>query len=127
MDDNNFDTDLIISDEVIASIAMNAAKDVEGFASFADRPVDCLTLTPGIESQKYVKIDSGAYELRIHMYINVNAGAKIPDVCSEIQKAVKTARQHMTGKIVARVDITVAGVVIDENAENETEPNTSDN
>jgi uncharacterized alkaline shock family protein YloU len=116
---SDFSANLVISDEVIASIAMNAAKDVDGFGSFALRPVDYSSIKTGVdflkngpdsESLKYVKVESDASEVKIGLYINLKNGAKIRDVCSEIQTAVKSAIQNMSGKVVTRVDVNVSGL-----------------
>ena len=34
--------ELVISDEVLSSIAVNAAKDVDGVSSFCNKPVDVV-------------------------------------------------------------------------------------
>ena len=41
--------ELIISDEVLSSIAVNAAKDVDGVSSFCNKPVDVVNTIKVIE------------------------------------------------------------------------------
>ena len=73
---------LVISEDVIASIALNAAKDVEGVSSFAARTPD------------------------VHSTFKLGEGA------ADIQKNVKNAVQSMTGKMVSKVNVSIAGMDI---------------
>ena len=43
-------------------------------------------------------------------------GARIPDVAGEVQHQVKVAVQSMTGKPVTKVNVHVAGIVLEEEA-----------
>lgn len=102
---------LVISEEVIASIAVNAAKDIDGVAALVPRPVDvrsALRLGEGV--QRFVTIAAADNEIRIHLYIRLKSGAKLPVVCDKVQSSVKDAVQSMTGKIVSRVDVSVMGI-----------------
>lgn len=111
MQENNFSSDLIISEDVIATIAANAAKDVEGVAGLGTRPADVVSaLKIGSGDSKHVGVKSTDFDIKVHMYVKLNSNAKIQTVCSDVQKAVKTAIQNMTGKYVTRVDVTVTGV-----------------
>ncbi len=100
---------VIISNEVIASIAMEAAKDVEGFGSFDSR-------TSG--SKKSVKVTTLDNDIRVQMNIRVCNDANIQDVSLAIQRSVKNAVQSMTGKVVSKVNVCIQG--IDFYAPNET-------
>ena len=82
---------LVISEDVIASIALNAAKDVEGVSSFAARPDN---------------------DVKIYIHVNIAPGTKIPKVAADIQKNVKNAVQSMTGKMVSKVNVSIAGMDI---------------
>ena len=102
---------LVISEEVIASIAVNAAKDVNGVAALLPRPADvrsALRIREGI--QRFVGIAAADNELRLHLYIRLKSGAKLPAVCEKVQSGVKDAVQSMTGKVVSRVDVSVLGI-----------------
>ena len=79
----NFSSEYVISEEVLATIAANAAKDVEGVARLGSRPADLIDL--------------------VHT-------AKIQEVCRNVQTAVKEAIQNMTGRVVTRVDVSVTGI-----------------
>ena len=91
----NFSSDYVISEEVLATIAANAAKDVEGVARRGRRPA-AVTMTD--------------YDIRCHVYIDLVHTAKIQEVCRNVQTAVKEAIQNMTGRVVTRVDVSVTGI-----------------
>ncbi|NCC87228.1 MAG: Asp23/Gls24 family envelope stress response protein [Clostridia bacterium] len=115
---DDFSGGLVISEEVIASIAMNAAEDVEGVSSFALRPTDVQTVFKiGGESLKHVKVTIVDNEIKLHLYINIASNAKIPIVCASVQQAVKNAVQSMTGKMVTKVNVSVAGIDFNEPTE----------
>lgn len=103
--------ELYISNDVITSIAMNAAKDVEGFSSFANQPVTIKNiLSTAKNDTRQVKIASSDSGIMVQLYINIKSTAKIQSVAKDIQLSVKNAVQNMTGKIVSAVDVTVLGV-----------------
>lgn len=106
---------LVISEEVIASIAMSAAEDIEGVSSFATRPADVQTVFKvGGKSLKHVKVITVDNEIKLHLFINIANNAKIPIVCANLQRAVKDAVQAMTGRVVTKVNVSVAGIDFNE-------------
>ncbi len=102
--------DLVISEEVIASIAQSAAHDVEGVASFAPKPTDVIAALKGLDGNKYVNISIGDSDIKISLYIVVKPGHNIQTVAGEVQKAVKSTVQNMTGKVVSKINVTIAGL-----------------
>lgn len=111
---------LVISDEVIAAIAVNAAKDVEGVTGFATRTPDFVqsVFNIGGDSNKAVRVLSNENDIKIHINIVIADTAKIPKVASAVQHSVKCAVQNMTGRVVNKVNVTVADVGFgDEKAE----------
>lgn len=113
-DYNNSGSGLIISEEVIATIAINAVKDVEGVAGLGNRPTDIYTAFKiNAENLKHVKVNLSSYEIKIHMYVTLTSTAKIQEVTVNVQNAVKSAIQSMTGRVVTRVDVTISGIESD--------------
>ena len=107
----SFSAEYIISDEVLATIAANAAKDVEGVAALGDRPADLYTTFKiGTDDLKHVAVTMTDYDIRVHIYIQLLQSAKIQEVCKAVQNAVKQSIQNMTGRVVTRVDVTVTGI-----------------
>ena len=119
---------LIISEEVIASIACNAAKDVNGVSSFSSRPSDIVsTLKKGsLKVMSPVRIVEEGDDLIIKIYINLEYGAKINAVAEQVQLSVKDAIQNMTGKVVSKVNVVAAGIDFEPDEE-QTEPLKSEN
>ena len=105
---------IFISNDVIASIAINAAKDVDGVSGFASK-------TPGINSatnpkdgaSKSVRVVSLDNEIKIQIYIRVKSGVNIQTVSMAIQRSIKNAVQGMTGKVVSKVNVSVQGIDFD--------------
>ena len=92
--------EIIISDEVIAAIAANAVKDVEGFSAFSAKTPGLQT---GVGTAKSVKVTSIDNDVRLHIYIRVKSG-------TNIQRSVKNAVQSMTGKVVSKVSVSIQGI-----------------
>ena len=113
--------ELVISNEVISSIAINAAKDVDGVSSFYNGPVDVVnTIKQGsLRVMSPVRIMLDGDDFSISIYINVLPGKKFQTVATEVQSAVKESVQNMTGKLVKKVNVIVAGIDFDKPAQQE--------
>ena len=116
LETNNMSSSLVISEDVIATIALNAAKDVDGVADFGNRP-EIIIYNPfkiNSESLTHVKVSLTSFDIKLCMYVILEEDAKIKEVSENIQNAVKSAIQNMTGRIVTKVDITFCGIKIGE-------------
>lgn len=108
---SDFSANYVISEDVIATIAVNAAKDVEGVSGFGNRPADLYsTFRIGADDLKHCKVTITNYDIKIHMYLTLTGNSKIKEVSANVQNAVKAAIQNMTGRVVTRVDVTITGV-----------------
>lgn len=108
-------SDIIISNDVIAAIAVNAAKDVEGVSGFATKAAGRIMQgTATEELMKAVKVTSLDNEIRIQIYIRVKSGVNIQTVSLGIQRSVKNVVQSMTGKVVSKVSVGIQGIDFDE-------------
>ncbi len=104
---------LKISEDVIAAIAATAAKDVKGVAGLSLRPMpEAEGFLHRKESRRAVHMETREGEAVLHLSVNLYLGARIPDVAAELQARVKDAVQTMTGLVVSKVHIHVAGVVL---------------
>lgn len=112
-DFNVADGTCIISEEVIATIACTAAAEVQGVASMAMRP-DLRGMITGGANGKSVKVTANENTIALDLYINIQEGARIPDVAEQVQSEVKAAVQSMTGKPVTRVNLHIAGLALNE-------------
>lgn len=100
---------LRISQDVIASIARYAATDMEGVTSLAPMPGN---LTGWLERQPLrpisIQLEDGVAVIDIR--VRVRHGAKIPELAKKLQTNVKEAVQNMTGIVVSKVNLQIAGV-----------------
>ncbi len=124
MGDNGYQTPegrCIISEEVVATIAATAASEVPGVASMAPRVKDLRGLV-GNSATKSVGVINNENEIIVDVYINLVAGTRIPDVAGQVQRVVKAEVQSMTGRPVTKVNVHVAGIVLEQAKETQTEP-----
>ena len=102
---------LVISNEVLAAIAVTAARDVGGVSAVVPRVPELARLRNlRWENQRYVKLSGEGGEVTVELWLRVRAGIKLTTVAGGVQRAVKDALQGMTGKIVTRVNIKILGI-----------------
>lgn len=105
--------DCIISDDVVITITISAALEVDGVAAMAPRGVKFGNGKPA----KAVKVTTENDEISLDIHLKLFANRRIPDVCAEVQKRVKSEVQDMTGKPVTKINVLVDGVVFEDAAE----------
>ena len=104
-----------IADEVVAIIAGLAAMEVEGVASMAGNATRELISKLGMKSlSKGVKVDVLENVVCVNLNLNLEYGYSIPETCKKVQEKVKTAIENMTGLEVSDVNISIAGVALEE-------------
>lgn len=110
---------LIISEEAISSIAINAAKDVEGVSSFSNRPNDVVsTIKKGsLRVTSPVRIAQDDERVEVSIYINISPNKKIKAVSEAVQHNVREAILNMTGKEVSKVNVIIAGIDFSESGD----------
>ena len=100
-----------IADEVIASIAGIAAVDVPGVVGMSSGLIGGMAEMMGKKNpSKGVKVQVGAREVAVDLYIIVEYGLRIPDVALQVQEKVKEAVEIATGLSVIEVNVHVQGV-----------------
>ena len=108
---------IVFADDVIATIAALAAADVEGVAGMSGGVVEGLTERLGMRNiTKGVKVEVGTEEAAVDLYLVLNYGINIPDVCRAVQENVKKAIETMTGLRVVEVNVHVQGVKFEKEA-----------
>jgi len=109
---------VIISEEVISSIATNAAKDVDGVSSFSNRPVDVVnTIKSGsLKVMSPVRVLQNGDDISVSIYLNLEPNKQIKEVAQGVQRNVKEAVQNMTGRLVSKVNVIIAGIDFEESA-----------
>ncbi|HBN27806.1 MAG TPA: Asp23/Gls24 family envelope stress response protein, partial [Clostridiaceae bacterium] len=93
-----------IASDVVGTIAVMAAQEVEGIFSMSGGFTDDIAEKFGMKSSnKGIKVQVGETEAAIDLYLIVDYGVKIPEVCSAAQERVKNAVETMTGLKVVEV------------------------
>ncbi len=102
-----------ISEEVIATIAINAALEIDGVASVMQKVLPSTKSVVGnIKNiRKGVGLLRTEEGLELTIQIVVKNGYKIPDVSVAVQSNVKDTVANMTGINVIKTNVIVAGVV----------------
>lgn len=106
-----------ISEEVIAAIAVGAVREVEGVSGMLTNLGGSVTdlvnnKKNAHKGAKGVKIDMTGTALSLDLYLTVQFGHPIPEVAENVQKAVASAIEAMTGCSVGTVNIHVGGVTL---------------
>jgi uncharacterized alkaline shock family protein YloU len=105
-----------IAEDVIAAIAVGAAREVEGVSGMMTgmgSVADLMTNKKNAQkSAKGVKIEMKEEGLVLDLYLTVNYGTAIPEVAENAQKAVAAAVEDMAGLTVHAVNIHVGGVTL---------------
>ena len=109
--------EVVISEEVIATIAALAAVEVKGVVSTVGTMPNEIIEKLGMKKlSKGVKIVLAEEAVNIDLALNVSDNAVIPEVSEEVQMKVKSAVETMTGYPVESVNIRVASVVVESTA-----------
>ena len=104
-----------IAKDVIAAVAVDAVREVEGVAGMMTSMGGVMDLVDKKNAQKGakgVKIDMTGAALVLDIYLTVEYGHPIPTVAENAQKAVIGAVEAMTGCSVEAVNIHVGGVTL---------------
>lgn len=101
-----------IANEVVAIIAGLAATEVPGVAGMSGGLAGGFAEMLGRKNlSKGVKVEVGEKEAAVDIFTIVEYGVRIPEVAVQVQGAVKTAIETMTGLNVVEVNVHVQGVV----------------
>lgn len=117
-----------ISEDALATIITNAAKDVDGVTGFSNKPADVVsTIKSGsLKVASPVRITQDADGMKIYVYININPASKIQPVAERVQKVVKEAVENMTGEKVMKVNVIIASISAPEAEKTEDAPTESE-
>ncbi len=106
---------LRLSENVIISIANNAAMEVVGVSKISTKPFNVLKLFSSKVSGNAIRVTMLDGVAKISMSIIVFSGYNVSSVCEQIQAKVKSAVQSMTGVTVSKVNVSVVDVDFSEN------------
>lgn len=105
---------LKISQEVLATIAKVAALEIAGVDSLADTSSQVRRFFSRGMNKTGIQIELSDDFAEIDIGVNLKFGAKITEVCTAIQTSIKDNIQTMTGMAVSKVNVTVAGIVFND-------------
>ena len=103
----------VIEDEVIASIAGVAAKEVEGVASLGTpsiRRTLAERLTGAEKRGRGVAVEAGKREAIVDLALNVIYGFSIPTVVIEVRKRVAARLVELVGLVAKEINVRVVGI-----------------
>ncbi|HAJ94207.1 MAG TPA: Asp23/Gls24 family envelope stress response protein [Synergistaceae bacterium] len=118
IDQSNLGGKIRISEDVIAQLATKALNSVEGVTPA--NPGLMANLRLGRKTVNGVRItisDGNAPEIVVDAYIAVKYGLRIPDVCWDVQEAVKEQIERFTGYTIKGVNVYVQGVTFGDKKE----------
>ena len=111
----NLEGKVRIAEDVIAQLATKALNSVEGVSPAS--PGLMANLRLGRKTVNGVRIsisDGDSPEIVVDAYISVKYGLRIPDVCWDVQEAIKEQVERYTGYSIKGVNIYVQGITFAE-------------
>ncbi len=104
---------VLISEDVIATIALNALSENEGFAGLCSKPGSDLMDMIGKKNRgKGIRVDiSEDEELTVECDISIYYGYSVMAVAKNIQDSVSSAVESSTGLKVLHVNVNVCGII----------------
>ena len=104
---------VLISEDVIATIIENAIKDVEGVVGLSVKPgADIADMIGKKAWGKGIKITiSDDNALSVDCNVNIGYGQSVVSVAKSVQDAVTGALESATGVNVSAVNINVCGII----------------
>ncbi|MBG9736620.1 Asp23/Gls24 family envelope stress response protein [Paenibacillus alvei] len=108
---NKHGGNILISDDVVATIAGLAALETPGIAAMSGGlSDDWVKMLSGKNLQKGVSVKVDEVEAAIDLRVIVVYGMKIHEVCHQLQVNIRDAVQNMTGLSVVEIHVKVEEV-----------------
>ena len=103
--------EIMIADDVIATIVGLAATEVEGVASMQGNLNKEIVGKLGVRNlTKGVRVEVVEGIVTAHLSLTMNYGYSIPKTSAAVQERVKSAVENMLGLQVAEVNIRIVGM-----------------
>lgn len=100
-----------INPNVFAIIAHETAKKVPGVVELQGSLTDGIAGIIGKKPKdKGIRVEEVKDLLSVELTVVLEYGVKIPEICVQLQAAVKDAVEDMTGKQVGSVNVVVQGI-----------------
>lgn len=108
---NDLEGKIRISEDVIAQIAVRALASVEGVVPAAPGLMANLRMGRKAVGGVRIAISEGERpEIQVDTYVSVKYGLRIPDVCWDVQEAIKEQVENYSGYAVKSVNVYVQGI-----------------
>ena len=108
----------IIEDEVVASIAGTAAKEVEGVANLGKSSVRRLVAGAiagaGGKARQGVSVEVGHKEAIVDLQLDVIYGFNIPNIVAEVRKKVASRLLEIAGLTAKEINVRIVSIEIPE-------------
>lgn len=102
---------VMIADDVIATVAGLAATEVEGVSAMQGNLTNELVGRLGMKNlTKGVRIELEKNSVSVDLSVQMRYGYSIPKTCKAIQERVKNAIENMVGLSVSVVNVHIVGV-----------------
>ena len=112
------DGSIMISEEVIASVAATAVREVEGvYGLTTGNGLDLLSLLNIKNLRKGIRVTLGEGTMEIACNLIVKMGTTVMDVAKKVQEKIVSEVESMTGVRPTRVNVNVCGVAVPKNKE----------
>jgi len=123
VDQNNLEGKVRISEDVIAQLATKALNSVEGVSPANPGLMANLRLGRKTINGVRISISEGETpDIIVDAYIAIKYGLRIPDVCWDVQEAVKEQIERFTGYTIKAVNIYVQGISFTDKKASEAAP-----
>ena len=101
-----------IADDVVATIATYAAKEIEGVAGMSGNSTSNFLSRAGVKmpEAKGVKVTVDNGNVDVDVSVILDYGYNIPATSSKIQARVKSSIENMAGLNVTDVNVRIAGI-----------------
>lgn len=107
------DTNVDISENVIANIARVAAEEIEGVTHSSKSVTATITdIFAKNKSSQGIRVESEHDTISVDISVELTYGADIQEVGRKIQENVKTTVESMTGLHVREVNVLVTGLSV---------------
>lgn len=108
----------IIEDDVVASIAGTAAKEVEGVANLGKSSVRRLVAGAmtgaGGKARQGVSVEVGHKEAIVDLQLDVIYGFNIPNIVAEVRKKVASRLLEIAGLTAKEINVRIVSIEIPE-------------
>lgn len=101
---------IVVEEEVLAQLASSALASVEGVSPAKQGKVSNFLGRKIVDGVRIDDKNDDAREIVIEAFVAVKYGQRIPDVCWDVQSAIKSQVESYTGYTVKAVNVTVQGI-----------------